>query len=270
MRKKGMTKFSDQQCADVESMVRVLPNVTLDAHVGVLSNDEDDEREVAWEDKVGPQDVCTCRFELKRAEGAGDDRNKAKGAAGDDANRDTIVHAPYFPFQRDEAWMVILTIPNEKTQSEIIIGMTKITSGGKAEKLMFQPPQQPGTYKFTLHLKSDCYLGFDQKQTLTLKVSPVSDIPVAKHHPEDEDLDNDLTFMQQLAGDLNQEEEPDSDFDESDDEDESETGLSEQQKKKRAARQARKDAKDKKTEDGDQDADMPLSDSDDDDFEMVE
>jgi hypothetical protein len=75
-----------------------------------------------------------------------------------------------------------------------------------------------GSHGFTVHLKSTTYLGVDQKKTIQVDLVPRDTVAVQEFHPDDLELDNEPTLMEQLG--MGPEPEEDSDFDDDEEEDE--------------------------------------------------
>jgi len=192
----GMADFTEDQKNDILTCLNdVIPDITVESKVFV----DDDE-----DDKVYEGDLCTVQVTITR--------NNLK-----DGEKVGLVHAPRFPFPRQEAWWVCLGTKEGK-----IINIEKVTSTKSIveHKIKFLAPRV-GTYEFDLHVKSNAYIGLDQKQSVSLTTLDNSVLPEYKIHPEDAELDDEPTLFEEM---LNANIEEDSDSDE-DDEDEDDTNT---------------------------------------------
>ena len=85
-----------------------------------------------------------------------------------------VAHTPYFPQQVKERWYLVLlentyegkskakkTVKRHLRTYDIVDESTKVV---RKDLKLFAP--KPGEYEFELHVKSNCYLGLDQKITL--------------------------------------------------------------------------------------------------------
>ncbi|XP_059158814.1 translocation protein SEC63 homolog [Physella acuta] len=100
-----------------------------------------------------------------------------------------LVHCPYFPGEKQEAWWVYVA---ERKRHLLITAPVHVCSLKKEEEiqLKFSAPQKPGHYQYSVHLRSDSYfVDFDQSHVIKLEVQEAK---VVKDHPqwdisEDED-----------------------------------------------------------------------------------
>ena len=189
--KKGMANFTDEQKKDVGTYLKMLPDITVDAKVFV----DDDE-----DDKVYEGDLCTIRVTLTR-------NNLSEG------EKAGLVHAPNFPFPKQEAWWIILGTKEGK-----IVHIEKVGNPNRVveHNIKFLAPRV-GEYEFDLFVKSNAYVGLDQKSKVTLTTLDNSVLPEYKIHPDDAELDDEPTLFEEM---LNANIEQDSDDEDSDDEDE--------------------------------------------------
>ncbi|CAL1544944.1 unnamed protein product [Lymnaea stagnalis] len=109
-----------------------------------------------------------------------------------------LVHCPYFPGEKQEAWWVYVA----DRKSHLLITAPVHVCSLKTEEeiqLKFSAPHKPGHFQYTVNLRSDSYfVDFDQSQTIKLEVQEAK---LVKDHPqwdisEDEDekdKDNDDT-----------------------------------------------------------------------------
>ena len=193
--KKGMATFSEDQKNDVHQFLKMLPDITVESKVFV----DDDE-----DDKVYEGDLCTIRVTITR-------NNLEEG------QKAGLVHAPYFPFPKQEAWWIILGTKEGK-----IIHIEKVANPDRVfnHNIKFLAPRQ-GEYNFDLFVKSNAYVGLDQKSKVELKTLDNSALPEYKVHPDDAELDDEPTlFEEMLNANIEQDSDDDDSDDESDDDDE--------------------------------------------------
>lgn len=234
--KKGLADFSDLQKRDVLECCRIMPNLSVESKVFV----DDDE-----DNKVYEGDLCTVRVTLTR-------NNLEEG------EKAGLVHAPHFPFPKQEAWWVILG-----TREGKIISIEKVTKPDRVVKhdIKFLAPRT-GEYEFDLHVVSNAYVGLDQKSKVALTTLDNSALPEYKIHPDDAELDDEPTLFEEMMN-ANVEEDSDSDDeDESDSDEEEEEGgireLSAAERKKEELRNARKKAAAAGDDDDDSDDDSEV------------
>lgn len=223
--KKGLADFTEQQKKDIlDCLTNVIPDITVESKVFV----DDDE-----DDKVYEGDLCTVQVKITR--------NNLK-----DGEKAGLVHAPLFPFPRQEAWWIALG-----TREGKIISIEKVADPSKVvtHNIKFLAPRV-GTYEFDLHIISNGYIGLDQKEKVSLTTLDNSVLPEYKVHPEDAQLDDEPTLFEEM---LNANIEQDSDSDDDDDDEEEEAPKSAAEQKKAALRDARKAAAAGEDDDDDDD-----------------
>lgn len=219
--KKGMANFSATQKEDVLKTCSLIPDLTVETKVFV----EDDEDDQVYEGDLLTINVTLTRNNLKEGEKAG------------------LVHAPFFPYPKQEGWWVVLG-----TREGKIIDIQKVTKAGRVvdHEIKFLAPRQ-GDYEFSLHVLSNAYIGLDQKHPVELTVNDASVLPEYKIHPDDAELDDEPTLFEEMMM-QNVEEDSDSDDEDSDsddDDEEEEEGIKElsaAERKKEELRRARQKA----------------------------
>jgi len=96
------------------------------------------------------------------------------------------VHAPYFPYERFEQWMILLI--DQKTQR--LVGYQKLTQNTRYEKvtLKFLAPKE-GTVQYEIHCLCSAYLGADKKTLMkkTIGKKKEAEVRTAAEVAEDED-----------------------------------------------------------------------------------
>jgi len=237
--KKGMATFSEEKKQDVLSYLKMIPDITVGTKVFV----DDDE-----DDNVYEGDLCTIRVTLTR-------NNLAKG------EKAGLIHAPYFPFPKQEAWWILLGTKEGK-----IIHIEKVVDPSRIvhHNIKFLAPRV-GDYEFDLFVKSNAYVGLDQSSKINLTTLDNSVLPEFKIHPDDAELDDEPTLFEEMLN-ANVEDDSDDDSDEeSDDEsdDDDAKGSTNQAIAPKSEADMKKDRlKNARNQDDD-------SDSDDDDAEEV-
>lgn len=191
--RKGMNDFSEAQKNDVAEYLKLFPDITVESKVFV----DDDE-----DDKVYEGDLCCVNVSITH------NNVEEDGKAG-------LAHAPFFPYPKPTAWWVILGTKEGK-----IINIEKVNATSKTitHDIKFLAPRQ-GEYNFDLWIKSNAYIGCDQKQSVKLTTLDNSVLPEYKIHPDDAELDDEPTLFEEiLNAHIEQDSDDDSD-DESDDDD---------------------------------------------------
>lgn len=229
--RKGMVNFTESQKKDVTQFLKIFPDISVTTKVFV----DDDEDDTVYEGDLCTVQVVITRNQLEDGEKAG------------------LVHAPHFPFPKQEAFWIIL---GQVGQGKII-SIDKIVNPNKkvVHNIKFLAPPT-GTYEFDLLVKSNAYLGMDETLKVHLETKDNSVLPEYKPHPDDANLDDEPTLFEEMLNAHIEQDSDDEDGD-SDDDDDDETEQKDADKKKAALRQARQ-----KDDDDDDD-------SDDDDAEEV-
>jgi len=232
--KKGLADFTDEQKQDVLKCCDILPTISVESKVFV----DDDE-----DDKVYEGDLCTVSVTITRNNLEEDEK------AG-------LVHAPLFPYPRQEAWWVVLGTKEGK-----IISIEKVTSPKKVveHKIKFLAPRK-GAYNFDLHVLSNAYIGFDYKSSVDLTTLDAASLPEYKVHPDDAELDDEPTLFEEMMNaniedDSDSDDEEDSDEENDDEEEEGIRELSSAERKKIELQKARKRAAAAADDDSDSDDD---------------
>jgi translocation protein SEC63 len=200
--KKGLKEMTPEQQQDVLKCCKLIPNITVESKIFV----DDDE-----DDNVYEGDLMTVRVKITR--------NNLE-----DGEQAGLVHAPYFPFPKQEAWWIILGTKQGK-----IIHSEKVADPNKVftHDIKFLAPGQ-GTYNFDLHVLSNAYIGLDKKDEVSFTTLDASNLPEYKVHPDDAELDDEPTlFEEMLNANVEQDSDSDDDDDDSDDEDEKAEGIKE-------------------------------------------
>eukprot|EP00753_Platysulcus_tardus_P017858 PLAT6600.1.p1 GENE.PLAT6600.1~~PLAT6600.1.p1 ORF type:complete len:659 (-),score=383.51 PLAT6600.1:61-2037(-) len=151
-----------------------------------------------------------------------------------------LAYAPHFPGPRLERWWVIVHEAGSPRASALDI--VDDESREVQAELKLPAPRKPGTYTYTVLIKCEVYAGLDQQLSVTFDVLPADALPKYEPHPEDLELDNEPSLMEQLMGATAEE-------DSSDDEDDSDAeplavpktaakgdGLTDKQRAKREKR----------------------------------
>lgn len=226
--RKGLEAMTESQKADIRECLRIYPQIEADVKVFV----DDDE-----DDKVYEGDICTIRVTITR-------KHLEKG------EKAGYVHSPHFPFPKKESFWVILG----QMRAGKIMSIEKVTNPNRVvyHDIKFMAPPT-GHYEFDLFVKSNGYVGMDEKLSVTMDTLDNSQLPEYKVHPDDAELDDEPTLFEEI---LNAHVEQDSD---DEDEEEAEEGGAEEpaandaaarkREQLRKARQANEDDSDEEAED---------------------
>jgi translocation protein SEC63 len=190
-----LIKLTDTQKKDVEKFLKIYPDISVETKIYV----DDDEDSNVYENDLVTVQVTITRNNLQKGERAG------------------LVHAPYFPYPKKEAWWIILG----QVSAGRIVSIEKVGNPSQhfehRIKLM-APPK--GHYVFDLIIKSNGYLGCDYQTKVEMECMDNSTLPEYKVHPEDAELDDEPTLFEEM---LNAHIERDSDDEEEDVEDSDES-----------------------------------------------
>jgi translocation protein SEC63 len=116
-----------------------------------------------------------------------------------------------------------------------------------------------GEYEFDLYVKSNAYIGLDQKSSVSLTTLDASVLPEYKVHPDDAELDDEPTLFEEMLN-ANIEQDSDSDDDDSDSDNDDDGPTSAAAKKKEALQKARKAAAGDDSDDDDDSAEEVYAD----------
>lgn len=196
---KGLDGMTAEQKEDVYKCMDIIPRIEVETKLFV----DDDE-----DDKIYEGDLCTVQVKVTR-------KNLKAG------EKAQLVHAPHFPFPKQEAWWIILGTTEGK-----IIDIKKVVKSGKefTHDIKFLAPRT-GVYEFKLHVLSNSYMGLDQDLDVELETLDASVLPEYKVHPDDAQLDDEPTLFEEMMNARNVEE--DSEDDSDDEDDEKEEGIKE-------------------------------------------
>ncbi|XP_063220151.1 translocation protein SEC63 homolog [Bacillus rossius redtenbacheri] len=97
------------------------------------------------------------------------------------------VHCPYFPEDKQEYWWVYVSDRKSHTLLTAPYHLTALVDKEEVQ-LKFTAPRWPNLYTFTVCLRSDSYLGFDQTHDIKLDVKEAPEVPV--EHPQWDMLDD--------------------------------------------------------------------------------
>ncbi|KDO30917.1 hypothetical protein SPRG_04820 [Saprolegnia parasitica CBS 223.65] len=170
--RRGMNNMSEDEKAEVNRVCSILPNIDMEITC-----------EVEDEDQIAEGDIMTVTVKLTR-------KNVEEGETCD------LVYAPEFPVPKAERWFILVG----DSRSNHLHAFSKITSQEQVveEKLRLQAPPKEGQYQLDIWLKSDSYLGLDQRKAIRFQVVSADSLPVFEAHPEDVELDNEPTLFQQV------------------------------------------------------------------------
>lgn len=190
---KGM---DEDKKKDIIKCREIIPRISVETKIFV----DDDE-----DNKVYEGDLCTVQVKVNR-------ENLKEG------EKAGLVHAPHFPFPKQEAWWIILGTKEGK-----IIDIKKIAKSEKefTHDIKFLAPRT-GAYNFDLHVLSNSYIGIDQQTSVEIETLDPSALPEYKVHPDDAELDDEPTLFEEMLNAHNVEEDSDDEDSDSDDDDDDE------------------------------------------------
>jgi translocation protein SEC63 len=188
--RKGMVNFTDAQKKDVLQYLEIFPDVSVETKTYT----DDDEDPTIYEGDLVTVEVTITRNNLLAGEKAG------------------LVHAPFFPFPKKEAWWIILG----QVHAGKIVSIEQVSNPNRTvvHKIKFMAPPK-GSYVFDLLVKSNAYVGCDVQTKVEMDCKDASVLPEYKVHAEDAELDDEPTLFEEM---LNANIERDSDDEDSDDE----------------------------------------------------
>ncbi|XP_018907486.1 translocation protein SEC63 homolog isoform X2 [Bemisia tabaci] len=91
------------------------------------------------------------------------------------------VHCPYFPEDKQEYWWVYITDRKSRSLLTAVYHVTELVEKEEIQ-LKFTAPKWKGVYTFTVCVRSDSYLGFDQMHDIKLDVQEAPEVPT--EHPQ--------------------------------------------------------------------------------------
>ncbi|GFG30385.1 hypothetical protein Cfor_05840 [Coptotermes formosanus] len=97
------------------------------------------------------------------------------------SKRSHSVHCPLYPEDKQEYWWVYVSDRKSRTLLTSPYHVTALVEQEEVQ-LKFTAPRWPGVYTFTVCLRSDSYLGFDQMHDLKLDVKEAPEVPT--EHPQ--------------------------------------------------------------------------------------
>ena len=207
MRKKGMATFSEEEVADVDRMVSILPHIKLEVTAGVVAQQGEDKNAEPeeWEEDCCTADLVTICCKITR-------ENLSPGETSQP------IHAPYLPYSLPETWYLQFTSADGSRMFEI----ANVDSDDRVVVHKFQFPAPPvGQHSFMVVLKSSGIIGLDKKKPVKLTI--IDDDKVKRTyamHPEDKELDNEPSLFEAAFGMV--EDGADSDFTDDEEEEEDE------------------------------------------------
>ena len=169
-----LRKLSNDQYKDVLNVAAAMPHVTMDVHARVL-DDVDESITTSSIVTVTATLVRKSMGELLNKEGMTEvveypkvqrDNQKDNSLA---ARPQTSyeVHCPHFPAIKHEEWWIYIT--HNGIIVSLPIKVSCLIHKQEIELKLFSPPK-PGSYKFTVNLRSDSYLGADLSETIIMEV----------------------------------------------------------------------------------------------------
>jgi translocation protein SEC63 len=226
----GLADMTSQQKLDVAEFLKIYPNMSLQVKVFV----DDDEDTNVYEGDLVTVRVIVTRHQLDTGyngivetpptseEGANTKSEESVAPKHNDDAKVGLVHAPHFPFPRQEMlWIVLGQLKENK-----IITIDKVLDPRRVVQhdIKFMAPPT-GKYHFDLLVKSNGYIGVDLADRIEMNVMDNSVLPEYKVHPDDARLDDEPTLFEEMLNAQNIDKHEDSDNeDDDDDDDENDVG----------------------------------------------
>lgn len=154
------------------------------------SDEESDQSDVEKEDAIVKKDSKDEDSNNKSEESSDDDDdwekyqtglNKRDKALEGRSKQSHSVHCSSFPEVKQEFWWIYISDRKSRTLLTSPYHITELV-GQEQVQLKFTAPRWPGVYTFTVCLRCDSYLGFDQMQDIKLDVKEAPEVPT--EHPQ--------------------------------------------------------------------------------------
>ncbi|XP_015595625.1 translocation protein SEC63 homolog [Cephus cinctus] len=171
-RKKEDGKESSNKDPARDSVKERLSDVS-DSEVDSDRSDDEDSSHIKKDSAVDDDDTEWEKFQQRISK-----REKVLEGR---SNLSHEVHSPLFPDVKQEYWWVYIC---DRKSHTLLTTPAHVTSLARFEEvqLRFTAPRWPGLYTFTVCLRSDSYIGFDQAQDIKLDVKEAPEIPT--EHPQ--------------------------------------------------------------------------------------
>ncbi|KAI8394289.1 Sec63 Brl domain-containing protein [Radiomyces spectabilis] len=113
-----------------------------------------------------------------------------------------FAHTPYYPGEKKPYWWIFLGDPKV---NRILVPPRKVTDivDEQTIRIPFAGPPKPGTYTFSLFVKSDTYAGTDILQDIKLTIQDPSELPPEEEvddtisEPEDDSIAGQMKLMRE-------------------------------------------------------------------------
>ncbi|KAI7863787.1 Sec63 Brl domain-containing protein [Spinellus fusiger] len=113
-----------------------------------------------------------------------------------------LAHSPYYPGEKKPYWWIFLGDPKV---NRILVPPRKVTDIVDVHtiRIPFAGPPKPGTYTFSLFVKSDTYAGADILQDIQLTIQDPTDLPAEEEvddsisEPEDDSIAGQMKLMRE-------------------------------------------------------------------------
>jgi translocation protein SEC63 len=192
--KSCLTDMDSKKRDEIWAAVKAIPDVSMEVSIFV-----EDEEEIA------EGDLVTIKVTITH-------KNLEEG------EKIPPVYAPNFPGTREEGWWVLLA----STRNKQVLSYGHEVAKGRVlvKELKLMAPNKPSTVQLELYVKSDSYIGLDQKHEVKFNVVSSANLPAYVPHPDDLELDNEPTLFEQVMHG----------YDDSDSEDEGKKGSADKDK----------------------------------------
>ncbi|KAJ8655692.1 hypothetical protein O0I10_008577 [Lichtheimia ornata] len=216
-RKNFLEGLSNEQSLDVVEVANRIPQLTVSKAVLKVVGDK----------IVTPGAIVTLVLKLRNGnatikenedeaddEDENDDQEELLDEGGKAKSNDKngtlpFAHAPYYPGEKKPYWWIFLGDPKV---NRILYAPKKVTDVTEEQtvQISFPGPPKPGTYTFSIYVKSDTYVGTDIMHDIKLRIHDKADLPPEEEvddsisDPEEDSIAGQMKLMREqgLAGAL--------------------------------------------------------------------
>lgn len=180
-RRDSLKMFNDIQYEDIRLVLSSMPSISAECKYEVI-DDEDP-------GVITAGSIVTVTVTLKRQnliEGS-EDENKPKNVTEGETRELHPVHCPFFPEDKKEFWWVYVV---DRKKFVLITAPILVTTLYDTEELelKFSAPRQPGSYNYTLVVRSDSYIDAIIEKNSKVDIMPAKDYDEPLYDiPDDEE-----------------------------------------------------------------------------------
>jgi translocation protein SEC63 len=172
----GINGQENQQQSDIESSSDHESEKEQEVHSGTESDDEADMHDLVEEDKESisdsgdddaqdlndDDDEAWERFQKKQ-------NKKANDSLETKAKMSHSVHCPFFTDDKQEFWWIYLSDHKKRALTTIPVLLTNLVDTESIDLKLTAPPK-PGSYQYSVVIRSDSYIDFDIIKTIKVSL----------------------------------------------------------------------------------------------------